>query len=82
MNFMAEKGLPFTTRFAMSHLFVNTLGRPDFVAYDVSGRYPLGFKACVLAWKPMLVAWTVTSQEEQDKLKGFDAVIFEQYPAK
>lgn len=82
MNFMKEPcGEPLLTRIAMSHLLVNVLGRPDFIAYGDYTGDTAGFALCRL-FHPMLAAWTVTSQEQQDQLKNrYHTVIFEQYLA-
>lgn len=82
MNFMKEPcGEPLLTRIAMSHLLVNVLGRPDFIAYGDYTGDTAGLALCRL-FHPMLAAWTVTSQEQQDQLKNrYHTVIFEQYLA-
>ncbi len=82
MNFMKDAdGLPFLTRLAMSELFVNCIGRPDFVAYGVDWGETLGFKLC-RSFHPMLAAWTVTSQEQQQELRRrYHSVIFDHYIA-
>ena len=82
MNFMKEScGEPLLRRIAMSQLLVNVLGRPDFIAYGDYTGDTLGFAACRL-FRPMLAAWTVTSQQQQDALKNkYHTVIFEQYMA-
>ena len=84
MNFMKDHaGQPLLTCFAMSHLLVNVLGRPDFIAYGVDWGASLGFRVCRSLYRPMLAAWTVTSQDQQDQLvKVFDAIIFDHYFAK
>lgn len=84
MNFMKDRcGQPILFCFAMTHLLVNVLGRPDFIAYGVDLGAPVGFQVCRSWFRPMLAAWTVTSQDQQDQLvKVFDAIIFEQYFAK
>ena len=84
MNFMKDHaGQPLLTCFAMSHLLVNVFGRPDFIAYGVDNGAPLGFRVCRSLYSPMLAAWTVRSQDQQDQLvKVFDAIIFDHYFAK
>ena len=65
----------------MSELLVNLIGRPDFVAYGVDTSETIGLKIC-RSFRPMMVAWTVCSQQQQDELmKMYDTVIFEGYPA-
>ena len=81
MNFYKEPGYSFPMKVAMSELLVNLLGRPDFIAYGADTKETLGLKIC-RSFHPMMVAWTVTSQPQQDTLmKQYDTVIFEGYRA-
>ena len=66
----------------MSELVVNVLGRPDFIAYGADTKETLGLKIC-RSFRPMMVAWTVTSQSQQETLlkQQYDTVIFEGYRA-
>ncbi len=65
-------------KFAMKHLLVNLLSRPDFVAYRHQDIDSFGFKLCKRIYRPFLVAWTVKGEAEQLKAWGsFDSVIFE-----
>ena len=55
----------------------NALGRPDFIAYDAAtdGNLPM---ALVRLMKPLLVCWTIRSQEMMDRQRGrYDIQIFE-----
>lgn len=75
---MKEKNMKFGEKFAMTHLLVNKVSRPDFVAYDHRAIGKLGFKLCKGIYRPFLVAWTAKGPVEQDKAWGsFDSVIFE-----
>ena len=82
MNFMKDPGgLPFPMRLAMSHCLVNVIGRPDFIAYGVDWGETLGFMIC-RSFHPMLAAWTITSQEQQETVrKRYHSVIFDHYIA-
>lgn len=82
MNFMKDPGgLPFPIRLAMSHCLVNVIGRPDFIAYGVDWGETLGFMIC-RSFHPMLAAWTITSQEQQETVrKRYHSVIFDHYIA-
>ncbi len=71
-----ELFVPTTTkkeRFAMKTLFLNFLIKPDFISYSYSG-FPLKKK------RLPKIAWTVTSQQIADGLKGqADNIIFENF---
>lgn len=81
MNFYKEPGYSLPMRIAMSELLVNLIGRPDFIAWGVDTKETLGLKIC-RSFRPMMVAWTVCSQQQQDQLlRRYDTAIFERYPA-
>ncbi len=66
------------TAFLLKHLLLNVLGRPHFIAYDFYHDDTLSLKLNRLFFKPLLVAWTVKSQEDLEAaLQTYDAVIFE-----
>lgn len=79
-DFMKEEdsNMTFLERFTMTHLWVNAVSKPDFVAYDHRDIYTLGFKLCKAVYRPFLVAWTAKGSAEQEKAwRTFDSVIFE-----
>lgn len=79
LNFMNKRdGLPFVQAFAMTHLLVNVLGRPDFVAYRFTDD-SAGFFLCRKFFKPVCAAWTPRGEKEQKQagLK-YTAIIFEE----
>ncbi len=64
--------------FAMKHLLVNCVGRPHFVAYSVPEDHAPAMWLMKHAYKPLLAAWTIRSQEVLDKaLETYDYPIFE-----
>ncbi len=66
--------------FAQANLLGNFLSRPDFVAYGYRTDGNFGFQAMRLLFRPLLVAWTVRSQQDFEKLqKRYDAQIFEAF---
>ena len=80
---MDDEKMPFLARVSMTHLLVNCISRPDFVAYGHKDIDKLGFKLCKGIYKPFLVAWTAKGEEEQKQAWGsFDSVIFEQFSGK
>ncbi len=79
-NFMHDTGMKFFLRVAMTHLLVNVLSRPDFVAYRHEDIGQFGYKLCKRVFRPFTVAWTAKGEEEQKRAWGsFDSVIFEQF---
>ncbi len=72
----AEKleGQPKALAFALSHLLLNFLSRPNFVAYGI-GKKPLSVRLCELMGA-MKVTWTSHDAKNE---KNSDAVIFEHY---
>ena len=66
------------TAFMLKHLLLNFLSRPHFIAYgfDHDGTPSLWLNRVL--FKPLLVAWTIRSQEDLDAArKRYDAIIFE-----
>lgn len=77
-DFMKDESMTKIQRFCMTHLLVNYVSRPDFVAYDHRDIKKFGFKLCKFLFKPFLVAWTAKGKVEQESAwKVFDSVIFE-----
>ena len=83
-NFLKNRnGLKLPAAFAMTHLMVNFLGKPDFVAYKFEDRNDLGPALCRKLWKPKMFYWTIRSQEDLDLALAEDACgIFEGFAAK
>lgn len=75
---MKDRNMKMGARIAMTHLLVNYVSKPDFVAYDHHDIRKMGFKLCKGIYRPFLVAWTAKGPGEQEKAWGsFDSVIFE-----
>lgn len=65
--------------FCMTHLLVNCISRPDFIAYRHKDTAMLGYWCCSHLFHPLLIAWTARGPKEQEEAwKHFDSVIFEQ----
>lgn len=66
-------------RLPLSSLFTNWLSRPDFIAYRHTDHTQPFFRLCRF-FRPMTVAWTVTSADEaRESKKRFNTFIFEGY---
>ena len=63
------------------NLLLNVVCKPDFVALKHNHASFFPFRAVKALYKPISLAWTVRSQEEEDAAfaNGFDSVIFENY---
>ncbi len=79
MNFFKEReGLAFVKAFAMTHLLINVLGRPDFIAYRFTDD-SAGFYLCRRIFNPVCAAWTARGEKEQEQARlKYKAIIFEQ----
>ena len=69
-----------TIRFAMQHLLVNILGRPDFVAYNCLHRDAFAFRIWRVFYRMPTAGWTVRDPETMRQLVSegcYDCLIFE-----
>ena len=65
---------------ALEYLLLDFLYRPNFIAYDKSGRDKPYLKLIRKLFRVPMLAWTVKSAEEEKECSGvFDSVIFEGY---
>ncbi len=77
-SFSSYKGQPLPLAFAMSHLLLNPLARPQFIAWG-PGKKPLSVRLAE-AMGALRVAWTVRPEDDVPKKQAEnDAVIFEFY---
>ncbi len=75
---MKKEKMSAAFRIAMTHLLVNAISRPDFIAYRHHDVDKLGFRICSRLFHPLLFAWTARGDAEQvHAWKYFDSVIFE-----
>lgn len=79
-RYTKEDKLPTWQRFFLGMLASNILCRPDFIAFDHNGMGAIAFRLCRALFRPLCVAWTVRSPEEEQKTAPiFDTIIFENY---
>ncbi len=75
-------GMSLLIRILLTNLMLNFLAKPDFIAFRHEDRELFTFRLCARLFKPLRMAWTVRSMEDQEKIRDdFDAVIFENYMA-
>lgn len=66
--------------FFMTHLLLNFITAPDFIAYNHQFKEEPGRRICRTLYGHPAVAWTVRSPEELEKLrKDYDVFIFENF---
>ena len=76
-NFKKEGQKEGIQEWLVHNLWINVLGRPDFVAYSHKSAENLS-RNLTRWWGATAVAWTIRSQEELDRnRKKFDLFIFE-----
>lgn len=75
-----SEGTPCYQRFAVTHLMLNFLTRPDFIAYRYTDSKMLGFRLCRSLYHPHTVGWTARGAAAiaDARKRGFEAVIFEE----
>lgn len=74
-----DKLTPFL-RFCMTHLLVNTLSQPDFVAYRFEDRNLWSMVLHRIFHRPNVVYWTITSEADLKKADQAKAIaIFEDF---
>lgn len=77
-NFRRDGNYKSVLHFALSHLLMNWVTKPDFIAYNCLFQQEFGRRLCRKLYKNLAVAWTVRSQEQLDSLRqDFDLFIFE-----
>ncbi len=68
------------TLFLLSHLMMNFLTKPDFIAYNYLDRNNLSLRWCRKFYKVQEVSWTVRSKQDMQALeKDKCLVIFEKF---
>ncbi len=77
-NMQSEHNLHFPANLFMTHLLVNRVSRPDFIAYRFSDIRTLGYRLCRRLYGPFCVAWTAKgSKQIREAKKEIGTVIFE-----
>ena len=77
-DFMSDRNVNWFVRFTMTHLLVNCVSKPDFIAYKHQDTGKLGYRLCRLIYRPFMIAWTAKGVKEQESAwSEFDSVIFE-----
>lgn len=78
--FIWQEGVKGILYFALEHLLLNFITKPDFIAYNHKYHYNLSRLLCQKLYRTLCVAWTIKSQKELDAgKKRFQIFIFEQF---
>ncbi|MCM1253869.1 MAG: glycerophosphodiester phosphodiesterase [Clostridium sp.] len=82
-NFRRESNSKNLFHFLLSHLLMNWVTSPDFVAYNCRFKEEPGRRICRKLYKNLAVAWTVQSQKQLESIKkDFDLFIFDSFVPK
>lgn len=79
-NFRIDGGHRSWIYFFMTHLLLNFLTAPDFIAYNHEFEREPGRRICRWLYRHPAVAWTIRSEAELEKMSGkYDVFIFEKF---
>ena len=75
-----DKPLNLFTAFFARNLFVNAIGRPDFIAYDVEARKNWSLRTACRLFHAQEVNWTIRTPQQLWSVKADGAMgIFEHF---
>lgn len=79
-NFRRDGNYKNVLHFLLSHLLMNWVTSPDFIAYNCQFKQEPGRRICRKLYKNLAVAWTVKDQRQLESLgKDFDLFIFDSF---
>lgn len=79
-NFRHDGNYKSILHFFLTHLMMNCVTSPDFIAYNCRFKEEPGRRICRKLYKNLAVAWTVKDQKQLDSLeKDFDLFIFDSF---
>jgi glycerophosphoryl diester phosphodiesterase len=74
-----EKTLNPFTALVLQEMLLNFLTRPQFIAIDYNALSIWGLNVVRFLFRPVMATWTIRNQEQFDKIKDFDIIIFEHF---
>ena len=80
-GYIRKSGTPLhpAVDFALHHLLVNAISRPDFIAYNYKDTRNLSLRLCRILYRAPTFLWTIRSAEAEQCAKRLNAApIFEQ----
>ncbi|MCM1039492.1 MAG: glycerophosphodiester phosphodiesterase [Ruminococcus sp.] len=79
-NFRRDGNYKSVLHFLLTHLLLNWVALPDFIAYNCQFKGEPGRRICRKLYKNLAVAWTVQNQKQLESLeKDFDLFIFDSF---
>lgn len=79
-NFRKDGGYTHVMYFFMTHLLLNFLTKPDFIAYNHKFYKEPGRRICKKLYRCPAAAWTIQSQKDLEAMRGdFDVFIFDSF---
>jgi hypothetical protein len=60
-------------------MLFNFIARPQFIACDHRALSIWGVNVVRFIFRPVMATWTIRNEEEFEKVKSFDIVIFEDF---
>lgn len=81
MDFRNEPSeIPRWVKFVLTHLLLNFLTKPDFIAYNFKDQKKSGFRLCRKLFGVTTAVWTIKSEQELRKARNkFDFFIFDSF---
>jgi glycerophosphoryl diester phosphodiesterase len=78
-NHVKAKSINVVLGFMIQEMLLNFMARPQFIACDHKSLNIWGVNVVKFIFRPVMAAWTVRNEEEFEKVKNFDIVIFEDF---
>jgi len=78
-NHVRSKSLNFFLGFAIQEMLFNFIARPQFIACHHGALSMWGVKIVRFLFKPVMATWTIVNEEQYEKVKDLDIIIFEQF---
>lgn len=78
--FLQEEGLKGILYFALEHMLLNCVTKPDFIAYNHKYYRTLSRQLCKNLYRSLSVAWTIKEPEQlKARRRDFDLFIFDSF---
>lgn len=78
-NHVKSKSINIILGFLIQEMLLNFMARPQFIACDHTALSIWGVNVVRFIFKPVMATWTIRNEEEFEKVKKFDIVIFENF---
>jgi len=78
-NYIKFGGVNKVLGFLLQEMLFNFIARPQFIACDHRALSIWGVNVVRFIFRPVMATWTIRNEEEFEKVKSFDIVIFEDF---